>query len=227
MKIVCLSDTHCQLSDIQVPGGDVLVHAGDLTYRGDPSEVMGELVALRDLPHRHKIVVAGNHDWLFQKDNATARRYCNSLGLIYLEDSGVTIDGVKFWGSPWQPEFWNWAFNLSRYDGSLAERWRHIPEDTDVLITHGPPSGVGDLTKGYDGQGPVHAGCYDLMERVKQLKLKAHVFGHIHPGYGVYRNYHGLTNTVFVNASNCNNKYDPVNAPVVIELEAGVVTRAL
>lgn len=220
MKIVCISDTHCQLADVVVPDGDVLVHAGDLTYRGTAVEVMKELTELARLPHRYKILVAGNHDWLFQKQKSLGVRMCVDLGIVYLEDASCNVGDLLFYGSPWQPEFCNWAFNLSRFDGSLAERWSNIPGNTDVLITHGPPQGIGDRTMGYDGEPPEHVGCYDLRQRVQKINPRLHVFGHIHHGYGRYEypaddERYG---TVFINASTCNEKYKPVNAPIVVDL---------
>lgn len=128
------------------------------------------------------------------------------------------IDGVKFWGSPWQPEFCNWAFNLSR-GIKLKEKWDLIPADTNVLITHGPPMGILDnVTKfnGHTGELEIqHVGCVDLYNRVMELKsLQLHVFGHLHDGYGKQK----INKTIFVNASICTEEYKPTNAPIVVEL---------
>lgn len=221
MKIVCLSDTHCQLDAIKVPDGDVLVHAGDLTWRGDEREMSTELRLLGQLPHLKKIYVAGNHDWLAQRRRSYVEQMCADHDIIYLEDSGVVIDGIRFWGSPWQPEFGNWAFNINRMrqgEGSLSEKWELIPDQTDVLITHGPPLHVGDQTKSHSGMPIEDVGCYDLAQRVRRLQLKLHVFGHIHPSYGVYKNQPLAPNTVFVNASNCDEHYDPKHPPIVVDL---------
>lgn len=214
MRVVCISDTHCQLGDFHIPDGDILVHAGDLTFRGDLKEVAEELAKLAALPHKHKILVAGNHDWLFQKQPEMARTLCLERGITYLEDSRAEACGLKFWGSPWQPEFGNWAFNLPRYEGGLAEKWSNIPDDTDFLITHGPPFGTLDMTKSYSGMPRDNVGCQDLRDRLKVLRPKYHVFGHIHPSYGTERK----DGTLYINASVCNEAYDPVNAPIQINI---------
>lgn len=120
IRIVCLSDTHCRLHEIDVPDGDVLVHAGDFSKRGDAGEVRAFVDALRELPHPDKIVIAGNHDFLFEREPDRARALLMEAGgpghgvVHYLLDSGVTLHGLRFWGSPWQPEFFDWAFNLPR-----------------------------------------------------------------------------------------------------------------
>lgn len=179
MKFVAFSDSHGAHHKVSLPPGDVLLFSGDLCSSGRLEEVEKFGRFLAELPHRHKIVIAGNHDWPFQREPEKARE---ALGdVIYLEDEAVEIDGVHIYGSPWQPRFCNWAFNLPRGE-VLAEVWSRIPEKTDVLLTHGPPMGILDRT--YDGR---HVGCADLMERVSSLPhLKAHVFGHIHEAYGTY-----------------------------------------
>src|SRR5205085_2391850 len=132
-------DTHTFQTDLDpVPEGDVFVHAGDLCRAGRLSELAGVAEWMRALPHKHKVVIAGNHDWCFVREPAAALELLGPT-VLYLQDSGTVIDGVRFWGSPWQPAFNNWAFNLPR-GSALAEKWALIPEGTDVLITHGPPA---------------------------------------------------------------------------------------
>lgn len=214
MKIVCISDTHNQLHRMlrHIPDGDVLVHAGDLTMRGTLKEVAVELQALAALPHRHKILVAGNHDWLFQRDPATARSLVADVGVIYLEESGVDVEGVRFWGSPWQPEFGSWAFNYDREDGE--QRWSTVPDGTDVLVTHGPPFGYGDET----GRGePV--GCVDLLGAVRRVRPRYHVFGHIHEGHGTYHGDANVEGVTFVNAATLDETYRGWRAAGVVEIE--------
>jgi Icc-related predicted phosphoesterase len=206
-KLVFISDTHNQLHKVNVPEGDVLVHCGDATNMGRVEELTRFFADFSALPHRRKVLIAGNHDWLFEKDPGLARSLV-PVGVDYLQDSGVEIDGLKFWGSPYQPEFCNWAFNLSRYEGQLTEKWAMIPDGTDVLVTHGPPKGV--LDNAYDH----HVGCADLLHRVLPLRPKIHAFGHIHYDYGEKM----FNGTHFVNASCCNERYMPVNAPIVVEL---------
>lgn len=228
MRIVCGSDRHLQPAFI--PEGDVYLEAGDMTFRGDLREVTKAIAYYKALLLRFKavILIAGNHDWLFQKDPALARLQMKEAGLTYLEDSGIELNGISFYGSPWQPEFCNWAFNLSRFDGSLAEKWDKIPEGIDVLITHGPPQNILDETAGYQGiegtkeiyRPPEHVGCYDLAQRVKIVKPKVHVFGHIHHAYGSLIK----DGTIFLNASVCNEKYKPVNPPFIVDIIDGKAT---
>ncbi len=209
MKIIAISDTHGRHDQIDVPGGDVLVHAGDFCAYGTLDEVTAFNDYLGTLPHKHKIIVAGNHDWPFERDPEQAQKILNNA--IYLQDSGIVIDGVRFYGSPWQPEFFNWAFNLPR-GSALAEKWAGIPDDTDVLITHGPPAGVLDRTS-----AGISAGCVDLAGAVSQrIKPKLHIFGHIHEGYGLI----DKQGTAYVNACCCDERYQiGSRTAVVLELE--------
>ena len=215
MKIVCLSDTHNRHRQIEVPPGDILIHSGDATTNGTLEEVKVFAGWFSELPHRHKIFVAGNHDWLFQREPAAAAALFGR-GMTYLQDSVAEIDGLKIYGSPWQPRFYEWAFNLFR-GAELAEKWRLIPDDIDVLITHGPPLGILDEVQTPHGSAS-HEGCEDLFERIKTLavegRLKLHVFGHIHGGYGTLDEF-GVR---FVNASSCDENYRLTNPPVVIDL---------
>lgn len=204
MRIVCTSDTHTLHHALSIPEGDVLIHAGDHCNHGTQGEVKKFDTWLAALPHAHKLVIAGNHDWPWQKHNRYARMWLKHGE--YLQDSSLTVGGLKFWGSPWQPEFCDWAFNLPR-GHYLARVWSQIPEDVQVLITHTPPQGILDSDE--------LLGCADLKERLSLLTdLKLHVFGHIHPGYGQCQ----LGETVFVNACACDAQYRPVNPPIVIDL---------
>ena len=203
MKIVALADTHGQHDQLQVPDGDVLIHAGDMCG-GNPFDYGDFNQWIGTLPHPHKIVIAGNPDALFE-DHADCLPTYN---YTYLQDEATTIDGVKFYGSPWTPPFLDWAFMAE--SAAIAKKWALIPQDTDVLITHGPPWGVGDVVR---GEG--HQGCADLMDAVLQVKPRFHVFGHIHEGYGMY----GLLDRpTYINASVLNEYYQMVNAPTVIEI---------
>lgn len=205
MRIVCISDTHNR--EITVPDGDLLIHAGDATMRGTVDEITEFNAWFSLLPHKHKIFIAGNHDWLFETQPATARKLLDK-NIIYLQDAGTNIEGFNIYGSPWQPRFYDWAFNLNR-GREMAEKWAMIPAGTDILITHGPPSGILDLTE--DGD---HAGCEELIKKVGEIRPRAHIFGHIHEGYGMEER----DGTRFVNASNCDERYRLVNPPVVFDL---------
>jgi predicted phosphohydrolase len=198
--------------ELALPDGDVLVHAGDFTDAGSLEEirVFGEWFARQ--PHSHRVVVAGNHEFAFQEDPAAARA---ALGDVhYLEDSGVSLEGIRIWGSPWQPDFGRWAFMLPRGD-LLRDKWQRIPQETDVLITHTPPQGYGDSVPGF---GPV--GCADLLGRLGVVRPHVHVFGHIHEGYGSFE----LGSTRLINASTCDASYRAVNAPIVFDLPSGYLT---
>jgi predicted phosphohydrolase len=189
-----------------VPDGDLLVHAGDLCQTGDLDEVERAARWLRALPHRHKVVIAGNHDFAFAETPQRAREALGD-GIVYLQDQAATVAGLRFYGSPWQPEFGGWAFNLKR-GPAIAERWALIPEGLDVLITHGPPRGHGDRTRW--GQS---AGCDDLLARVRQVRPRLHLFGHIHEDGGVTEE----PGTLLVNCTS--NEGD--RGATVIEIEAG------
>lgn len=208
MKIVTLSDVHNQYKKVEIPEADVILFAGDLTSHGSKDEVKKFASWCKNLPYKHKIVVAGNHDFFFQKFNKEARQLMIDSGLTYLEDEEHIIDGIKFYGSPWQPWFYNWAFNLER-GSQIRKKWDLIPKDTDVLITHGPPYGILDRTP--NGED---VGCSDLKDIVVSIKPKAHIFGHIHHSYG----FKNIDSTLYINTSICNERYQPVNKPFLFEL---------
>jgi Icc-related predicted phosphoesterase len=206
MRIVCLSDTHNRHEEIAVPDGDVLIHAGDLTNTGSAEEIVAALSWLAKLPHRYKIVIAGNHDWLFDSSPTLAASLIPS-GVCYLQDSGCSIEGIHFWGSPVQPWFLDWAFNRRSED--IARHWAMIPAMTDVLVTHGPPKGKRDFN------GIEHSGCEMLLRRLSEVRPKLHVYGHIHGGYGV----DVLGPTLSVNAAICDDSYRPVNLPITVNMD--------
>lgn len=209
--IALISDTHGLHRKLRVPNADILIHAGDFSHaQGSLAQVAGFNDWLGALPHRHRVVIAGNHDFPLEQKPQCRRLFTNA---IYLQDEAVTIEGFKIYGSPWQPEFFNWAFNLPRCGSSLAACWEAIPDDTDILVTHGPPFGINDRTAN-NGRG---AGCELLRNRVEELSnLKLHVFGHIHEAYGQTRV--GENGPLFVNASSLDLRYQLVNEPVVVEL---------
>lgn len=217
MKIIFISDTHTLHGQIlnEIPEGDVLVHCGDVSGRGVGSEIQDFLAWFSSLPHKNKIFIAGNHDFGFQYRDHVLQKTLESLkeqNIHYLEDSGIEIDGVKFWGSPWTPPFYNWAFMLN--EDEIKEKWEMIPRDTNVLITHGPPLGILDLVV----YGQENVGCPALMEEIVKLKdLKVHAFGHIHEEYGTAMGL-GENGPIFINASTCTLRYKPWNKPIVIEI---------
>jgi Icc-related predicted phosphoesterase len=215
MKIVFISDTHNKHEHLTSKGmgnilgsGDVLVHAGDITSMGRSHEIKLFLDWFSNTDFTHKIFIAGNHDFGFEVMPDIAPEY-KEKGVHYLFDSEVIIDGVKFYGSPWQPEFYNWAFNLPRGE-KLAEKWGKIPGNTDILITHGPAHGLLD-TVPMGG----HVGCEELYKRVFEVKPKIHVCGHIHGSYG-QKSVDGIE---FLNASVLNERYNHENKPIVVSFD--------
>jgi hypothetical protein len=131
---------------------------------GELEELAAAAQWIRALPHRIKIVVAGNHDWAFVHAPDEARRLLGE-DILYLQDAAAEVGGLRVWGSPWQPEYCDWAFNLPR-GKALADVWAKIPEGLDLLVTHGPPEGMGDRSS----SGPGRHGCRDLRERVRAAR---------------------------------------------------------
>lgn len=209
MRLVCISDTHSMHRQVAVPDGDVLIHAGDCLGVGTLEELEDLDNWFSEQPHRHKILIAGNHDWCLQDEPAEAEALLRHA--IYLRDSGTEIEGVRFWGSPWTPIFFDWAFNLAR-GPAIAERWAQIPAATDVLITHGPPAGI--LDQVLTAKDSLSVGCDDLARELERLAVKFHIFGHIHEGYGQQ----ALNDRLYVNASTCTGQYKPMNPPIVLDI---------
>lgn len=209
MRFTFISDTHSLHDRLTLGSGDVLIHCGDLTNKGslEDAENFANFMAAQDF--KYKVVIAGNHDFCLEDDRKEAVEQCLAdKDIIYLNDTGTTIEGLKLWGSPVQPEFFNWAFNRKRGE-DICKHWDLIPGDTDILITHGPAFGI--LDRVMEGE---KVGCRDLLDRVKQIKPKIHAFGHIHEDYGVLKQ----GGTTFVNACNVNRNYWLVNPPIVIEV---------
>ncbi len=210
MKLTFISDTHSLHDRLPPLGcGDVLIHCGDFTGRGDLSDTQAFASFMAAQAFTHKIVVAGNHDECFEDQRRQeAERCLHGHGLIYLNDSGINIDGIRFWGSPIQPEFFNWAFQRKR-GADIRPHWEMIPTATDVLITHGPPFGILDLCE-HGGR----AGCEDLLERVQIIRPQIHACGHIHEGYGMLE----VGGTIFINACNLDERYRVRNPPVTVDI---------
>jgi Icc-related predicted phosphoesterase len=223
MRIVVISDTHNLHRRVNLPEGDILIHAGDFTISGggrydvpiirDFNEWLGEQ------PHRHKIVIPGNHDRYFEDYPLPARELITNARFV--QDEAFEIEGLKMYGSPWTPKFHSdyWKFHKNR-GSEMLRHWQHIPSGLDVLITHGPPQAVLDFAGGYRINGVLHGGEHagDEMlfkEVIHRAKPKIHVFGHIHPGYGEVT-YGG---THFYNAALCGDDYLIHNEPWVIDYE--------
>lgn len=215
LKIVAISDTHSHHRKLDIPDGDVLLHAGDISWRGELPIIEDFSHWMKEQPHKYKIVIHGNHEIGHQyghKRQPGLKMFADA-GLIYLQNSGIEIDGINFWGSPVQPTFHDWEYNVDR-GPEIAAIWAQIPTNTNVLITHGPPHLIMDeAPRGVFGHENV--GCRDLMNRLADLPdLKAHVFGHTHAGYGTRQ----IGPCLFVNASSYTEAYAATNPPIVFEV---------
>ncbi|PGH02478.1 hypothetical protein GX51_04646 [Blastomyces parvus] len=195
IRVVCISDTHN--STPEVPNGDLLIHAGDLTKQGTFAELQAQINWLASLPHPCKVVIAGNHDLVLDPD--FCRRFPSRLSqddskpslldsldwmdIIYLQDRSVTLTfphgrRLNVYGSPRTPEFGIWAFQYP----PIRDTWTgRIPDDTDILVLHGPPSLYCDVERKGDGY---------LLRELRRVKPQLSVFGHVHDGYGVNRLVH-------------------------------------
>ncbi|USP78109.1 Metallo-dependent phosphatase [Curvularia clavata] len=180
ISIVCISDTHNSQPDI--PVGEVLIHAGDLTQSGSLREIQDSLDWLNSLSHPFKVVIAGNHDILLDNTqphaNLAEQASLDWGSVIYLNSESRTIScsnghRLNIYGSPLSPRHGNWAFQYPRNEDAWHGK---VPEDTDILITHGPPKGHLDAG---------HFGCKFLLDEFWRKKPRLHVFGHVHEGYGV------------------------------------------
>jgi Icc-related predicted phosphoesterase len=207
MKIVLISDTHNQHDKLVIPAGDMVIHAGDVTSNGSYLEVASFLRWFSELPIKYKIFIAGNHDYLFERHPAFSKSEYLS-GIIYLENELVEIEGLKIFGSPYIPQYKDWAF-MKKSGDEIREVWNLIPNNLDILVTHGPPYMILDqIEYGF------HTGCRDLLTRIKVVRPKVHVFGHVHEGYGAKEEF-GIR---FFNASVLSHNYRLVNGPISIEV---------
>jgi Icc-related predicted phosphoesterase len=206
MKIVLISDTH-QLHDaLVIPPGDLLIHAGDSGRRGTLEELRAFNDFLGRLPHPQKVVIAGNRDYFFERQPEESRKLLSNA--VYLQEEEILISGFRIYGSPWQPPFMNTAFNLARGE-PLRGKWARIPPGTDILVTHTPPFGIGDRMIGGECVGD-----RDLLEAVRRIKPRLHVFGHVHEGYGRFTQ----DKILYVNASLTDAAMQLAHAPIVINL---------
>jgi len=222
MKLVAISDTHGMHEQIKLPPGDMIIHAGDCLNRGSQVEAEEFIAWYGALNYKHKILVPGNHDWYFESYQVEARALCKAHNVILLIDEDILLDGIKLYGSPQTPWFLNWAFNKARNE---AERAQYgvglikpycdaISEDTDILITHGPPYDILDETHTACGEPTGWAvGCVDLAERIKEIKPDIHIFGHIHASHGE-RHIDGIS---YYNVAICDETYYPSNAVTEIQ----------
>lgn len=209
MELTFISDTHGKHPLLKLGMGDILIHCGDFSSYGDLDEVEDFADFIAKQAFEHKIVIAGNHDLSFEDEHrSAAEALLHERGIIYLNDSGVTLNGYRFWGSPVQPAFCSWAFNRER-GADIAKHWQQIPADTNILITHTPAYGY--LDQCYNGES---VGCEELAAVIERIQPQIHAFGHIHEGHGTLQTAH----TLFVNACCLNEHYQLVHAPIRVAL---------
>lgn len=220
--MVCLSDTHGSHWDIKVPDGDILVHTGDFSSHGKLPDTLDFLKWFNTHPHKHKIFIAGNHDWLMEQDPYFHRIIKMEFPyLTYLQDEACEVEGLKFWGSPVQPRFFNWAFNRDRGE-AIKRHWDMIPEDTDVLLTHGPAYGIADEAYKVSRNALEHTGCKDLLDATLRIAPKLHLFGHIH--YSGGQTFIG-PKTTYANVAVMDESYTVCRAPMVFDIDSdGIVS---
>lgn len=238
MKVAGVSDIHGMWDQISYPPADILCFAGDILKNYSYDRRQDAFVQLEELAklnaflgnlkdsgtYKEIFVVAGNHDFVFEHLEKYAREMLTNA--VYLQDETVNFGGPdgKIWkihGSPWQPWFYDWAFNFPDHNANFfrarahaQSTWAMIPDDADILVTHGPPEGL--LDQCYDGQ---RVGCRYLRERITDLKLHLHIFGHIHYSYGTkVLGGFGPHSTIFMNAAACGEDYKPDNPIQVVEV---------
>lgn len=217
MKIVAISDTHGKWKNLQIPECDILISCGDYTFGGEKHLVKNFHEWLNKQDAGHIISVQGNHEkWVeknFQEAKDVAERACP--GVHFIEHGLVEIEGIKIFGSAWTPWFCDWAWNAKR-GADIKRHWDQIPEDIDMLITHGPPANILDVVYQADGvTARDRVGCHDLMQKIMRCpKLKHHFFGHIHGSHGS-KTFHDKN---FYNVTICDEQYMPTNPITVIEI---------
>jgi Icc-related predicted phosphoesterase len=210
MKFVAIADTHGRHDSVIIPSGEVLIHAGDISMKGAENEVIDFLKWFSDQDFEYKILVAGNHDFYFEEESMATIQKIIPQDVIYLNDNSTVINGIKIWGSPITPSFHDWAFNRNR-GSEIKKHWDLIPNDIDILITHGPVFRRLDTT--FDKR---HVGCKDLHHKIHEIKPKIHICGHIHEAHGTME----MGGIKYINASVLNERYDLTNAPIVFELSS-------
>lgn len=208
MRIVFISDTHEQHDSLKLPDGDVLIHAGDMTSRGELVQLEGFIHWCSRQNYKHKVFIAGNHDFFLENAPTDMIKAMLPSNTHYLCNSSIKIKGINIYGSPVTPYFHNWAFNYHRGE-DIRHFWKMIPSRTDILITHGAPYGILDKTVRGD-----LTGCEDLLAAINRIKPKYHLFGHIHEAYGTCQDEH----TIFINGSVLDEHYQLANAPVIFDI---------
>jgi len=211
IRLMCFSDTHGRHNNIKkenIHQCDIAICAGDFSLWGNPSEVRSFLTFIKGLPAKHKIIIAGNLDLTFDKErlslfsqtfeenefgddtNSIKDEFINDQSVNYLENSSIELEGIKFYGSPYTPNFGDFGFPT--YSNTAEDVWSNIPLNTDVLITHGPPHLILDRTN-----SGFRAGCPFLRKRIEQVVPSLVLFGHIHEAHGCEK----IGDTIYSNVS--------------------------
>lgn len=216
MKIVALSDVHNRWHNLVIPECDLLISAGDYSFHGEPHVVKSFHEWLNIQPAREIISVQGNHETGVEENFDKAKQIAfDACPRAYFMDEGlVELNKIKIWCSAITPNFFNWAWNRARGE-EIRKHWDLIPDDTNILVTHGPPHGILDMTYFVDGTPRDQVGCQDLLEVVKRIKPDLHVFGHIHRSHGQ----HHEDGTSFYNVAICDDMYCPTNPITEIDYQ--------
>lgn len=224
LRLVFLSDTHGDHEGITVPDGDILIYCGDCLQNGSRDDLQQFLPWLERQKAPRKVLIGGNHDRALEVYPSLSCLMIKELApsVTYLQDSGCEIEGLKFWGSPYTPTFFNWYFMRDR-GPSIAHHWNKIPDNTDVVLSHGPPFGWLDKSRNWNEatgrRFDDHLGCRDLWEAIMRIKPRIHGFGHIHGSHGVASCIHDDGyKTTMVNCSIMDESYNPINKPIEIEV---------
>lgn len=227
LKICAISDVHCRWKNLNIPEVDILISSGDYSFKGEKHVVKEFHEWLNKQDAGYIISVQGNHElWVeknFQEAKEIAEKACP--GVHFLQHSPIEIEGIKIFGSAWTPWFYSWAWNARRtpeqalaFGGPfIGDLWKDIPDDTNILVTHGPPYGILDELVYPDGtpKGEL-VGCEELSKRISQLnQLDLHIFGHIHCGAGQKH----LNGVSYYNASVCDEQYYPSNPITIIDYQ--------
>lgn len=214
MRVVCISDTHMYHSRLEIPEGDLLVHAGDCCGAGTILEALEVLKWLQNLPHEHKVLVPGNHDAAFEYDDL-CEVFKEKANVDVLKDCKkvLQVGPRRVSGFPWTPDFYpdRWAFNYVHAPASPETMWGSVCPATDILVSHGPPLGWGDQVR----TGTPQLGCRHTADAIDRINPELFVCGHIHGGYGQHQEPGG---TIMVNASICTEQYKPTNKPITVDL---------
>jgi Icc-related predicted phosphoesterase len=217
MKIVCISDVHERWHKLVIPECDILISAGDYSFRGEKHIVKEFHKWLDKQDARYVISVQGNHELWVEENFLEAKQIAQEAcpGVYFIDEGPIEIEGIKIYGSAITPFFCNWAWN--RHPQEITKHWNRIPDDTQILITHGPSYNILDKTCYATGEErPEPLGCYQLVKRIEQLKdLDLHFCGHIHHSHG-QKHIDGVS---YYNASICDESYYPSNPITVVEYE--------